>query len=153
MICIARIQELCDYFYIIVNEIGGRLHYIRSFDAKLVAVIEESIRIEFSDLHNGFVFSFCAFDHLVFAFVGIGSKMPYVGNVHNALDIVSRIPEVLFKYILHNIGSQVAYMSIVVDCGTAGVHLYKLRIVRNKFTFFSGCAVIQIHDKHLSWRI
>ena len=79
----------------------------------------------------------CTFEHFILALVGIGGQVTDVGNIHNALDVVAGVAEILFQNVFHNIGAQVADVSKVVDRWAAGIHGNELRIDRDEFLTFS----------------
>ena len=144
-ICVAGVHELGDYLDILVNAVSCGLDNIGSLDVELAAVGEKGVGIELSYLHDGLVLALCALEHLVLTLVSIGGEVTDVGDVHNALDVVADKAEVLFKNILHDVGTQIAYVGKVVNGGTAGVHLYDVGMIGNEILFSAGGRVIYLH--------
>ena len=81
----------------------------------------------------------CALEHLVLALVGIACEVTDIGDVHNALDIVADIAQVLFENVLHDVGSEVSDVRIVIHRRTAGVHFNYIGMIGDKVLFFSCC--------------
>ena len=82
------------------------------------------------------MFTLCALEHLVIACVAVTGKMSDIGDVHNSLNVQTCEAEVLFKNVLHDVASQVAYVRIVIYCRAAGVHGNLAWGVGDKFFFF-----------------
>ena len=58
--------------------------------------------------------------------------MPYIGYVHDTLDIITTVSEQFFKYILHKVAAQVPYMGKVINCRSACVHIDLAGNIRHK---------------------
>ncbi len=86
-----------------------------------------------------------ALEHLVLAGVGIGGQVPDVRNVHDALDVVAAVAEILLQHVLHDIAAQVADVGKVVDRRAAGVHFEDVGMVGREELFFAGQRVVQVH--------
>ena len=71
--------------------------------------------------------------------------MADVGDVHNALDIVADIAQILFKYVLHDVGAQIADVREVIDGGAAGVHLDDVGMVGDKLVLGACSGIIKFH--------
>ena len=71
--------------------------------------------------------------------------MTNVGNVHNSFYIVTEITQVLLKNILHDVGTEVADVSKVVNSRAAGVHFYLAFFKRDKLLFLLTESVIKYH--------
>ena len=71
--------------------------------------------------------------------------MADVGDVHDALDRIPGVTQILFQHILHDIAAEVADMGKMIDRGAAGVHFDQLRVVGDEFFFFMGRRVVQVH--------
>ena len=80
----------------------------------------------------------CAREHFILACVRVGAEMSHVSDVHHTQYVVACVAEVFFEHILHDVGAQIADVSVVVDGGTAGVHLHLALLVGNEF--LSGAA-------------
>ena len=63
--------------------------------------------------------------------------MPNIGDIHYAIDLISRIYEIFFEHILHYIRTEVAYMGKMIHGGAAGVHCYPSLLVCVKFILAS----------------
>ncbi len=77
--------------------------------------------------------------------------MAHVGDIHHALDRIALIAQELFQDILHDIAAQVADMGEMIDRRAAGIHFDKIGVIGDKFLFFMGCRVIEIHIPFLLW--
>ncbi len=75
--------------------------------------------------------------------------MADVGDVHDPLDVVAKIPQGLFQHILHNVGAQVADVGVMVHRGAAGIHFYQVGVVGNEQLLFMGQGIVQIHISFL----
>ena len=64
--------------------------------------------------------------------------MAYIRDVHDPLNIIAQISEILFQYILHDIAAEVADMGKVVYRRAAGVHFNLSRFVGNQLLLGSG---------------
>ena len=71
--------------------------------------------------------------------------MTDVGAVHDALDVIADVAQILFKNVLHDVGAQIAYVREVIDGGAAGVHLDDVGMVGYKIFLFTGSGVLQLH--------
>ena len=142
---IASIEQLRDDLDILVDAAGRGLDNVRPLDVELAAVVKEGIGIELGDLHDGLVLAAGALEHLVLALIGIGGQMADVGDVHDALDRIPGVTQILFQHILHDIAAEVADMGKMIDRGAAGVHFDQFRVVGDEFFFFMGCRVVQVH--------
>ena len=142
---IASIEQLRDDLDILVDAAGRGLDNIRPLDVELAAVVKEGIGIELGDLHDGLVLAAGALEHLVLSLIGIRGQMADVGDVHDALDRIPGVTQILFQHILHDIAAEVADMGKMIDRGAAGVHFDQLRVVGDEFFFFMGRRVVQVH--------
>ena len=115
---------------------SSRLHHIGGLDVKLRTISKESLGVKISYLHNSLVLTLCALEHLVIACVAVTGKMANIGDVHNSLNVQTCETEILFKNVLHNVASQVAYVRIVINCRAAGVHGNLAWGVGDKFFLF-----------------
>lgn len=84
-------------------------------------------------------------EHLVLPGVPIGSEVAYVGDVHDALDVVALIAQKLLQHVLHDIAAQIADVGKVVHRRAAGVHFYNVRMVGDELVFAVGGGIVQIH--------
>ena len=148
-VSLAGIQQGLDHVDILVNAVGGRLHHIGPLDVQLTAVCLKGFGIIVSNVHNGLVLTLGTLDHLILAGVGVGSQMAHVSDVHDTLNVIANITQGLFQHILHDVGPQIADVSIVIHGRAAGVHLHQLGIVGNKQFLLVTCRVIQIHIEFL----
>ena len=142
---IASIEQLRDDLDILVDAAGRGLDNIRPLDVELAAVVKEGIGVELGDLHDRLVLPLGALEHLVLALIGIGGQMADVGDVHDALDRIPGVTQILFQHILHDIAAEVADMGKMIDRGAAGVHFDQFRVVGDEFFFFMGRRVVQVH--------
>ena len=142
---ITGVHEPGNDFDVLVNTVGGRLHYVRPLDVELAAVLEEGVGIKLRNLHHALVLASGALEHLVFALVRIGGQVSYIRDVHDALDRVSDITQILLQHVFHDIGAEIADVGIVIDRRAAGVHLDDVRMVRDEQLFLPACRVVQIH--------
>ena len=71
--------------------------------------------------------------------------MADVGDVHDALDVIADIAQVLFEDVLHNIGAQIADVSKMIYRRAAGVHLNDVGMIGNEVLLFTACGVIKLH--------
>ena len=71
--------------------------------------------------------------------------MAHVGDVHDTVHVVAGIAEILLQHVLHDVGAQVADVGKVIHRGAAGIHLHMARCMGDKFIFFMGGGIIQIH--------
>ena len=142
---IACVHELGDYLDIFVDAICCRLNNIGGLDVELCAIGEKCIRVEFGYLHDRLVLTLCALEHLVLALIGIAREVADIGDIHDTLDIVTGVAQVLLKNILHDIRAQVAYMCKVIHRRATGVHLDDVGMVGYKIFLFTGSGVIQLH--------
>ena len=145
LIGVAGVHQLGDDLDILVDAVGRRLHDVRPLDVELLAVGKEGVRVELCDLHDGLVLALCALDHLVLALVGVGCQMADVRDVHDALDVVAAVAQVLFEHVLHDVAAEVADVGEVIDRRAAGVHFDNVRVIRDEFFLFMRCRVIEIH--------
>ena len=144
-ICVAGVQKLGNDLDIIINEAGGGLDHVRALDVQLAAILEKGIGVELGDLHDGLMLTLGALEHLVLALVGVGGQVSHVGDVHDAVHVVSGVAQVFLQHILHDIAAEVADVGKVIHRGAAGVHLHQIRVIGNKAFFFMGCRVIKVH--------
>ena len=142
---VTGVDELGDDLDIVVDEAGGRLHHVGTLDVQLPAVGEEGVGVVLGDLHDGLVLPLGALEHLVLALVGVGGQVPHVGDVHDAVHVVSGVAQVLLQHVLHDVGAQVADVGEMVHGGAAGVHLHMPRRVGLELLFLVGSGIIQIH--------
>ena len=139
---VAGIHQFGDDLDILIDTICCGLHHVGPLDVELTAVLKEGVGVELGDLHDGLVLPMRALEHLVLAGIGIGGQVPHVGDVHDPLDVVAQVTQVLLQHILHDVGAQVADVGVVIDRRAAGVHLYDVRVVGNEFLFFVAGGVI-----------
>jgi len=142
---IAGVEQLRDDLDIIVDQARCGLDDVGALDVELLAVGEERVGVELGDLHDGLVLAAGALEHLVLALIGIRGQMADVGDVHDALDRIPGVTQILFQHILHDIAAEVADMGKMIDRGAAGVHFDQLRVVGDEFFFFMGRRVVQVH--------
>ena len=145
LIGVAGVHQLGDDLDILVDAVGRRLHDVRPLDVELLAVGKEGVRVELCDLHDGLVLALCALDHLVLALVGVGGQMADIRDVHDALDVVAAVAQVLFEHVFHDVAAEVADVGEVIDRRAAGVHFDNVRVIRDEFFLFMRCRVIEIH--------
>ena len=112
---------------------------------ELLAVGKEGVGIEFRYLEDGLVLAFGPLEHLVLAGIRVAREVADVCDVHDAAHVEPAPAHVLFKYVLHDVAAQVAYMGKVVDGRTAGVHPDDAGLVWNEFVLAVSCAVIELH--------
>ena len=101
---------------------GSGGYHVGGLYIELCAVGKESVGVKLSYLHYRLVLALRALEHFVIARIAVGSKVAYIGDVHYALNVQTRVSEVFFQNVLHYIAAQVAYMRIVVNGRSAGVH-------------------------------
>ncbi len=87
----------------------------------------------------------CALEHFVLARVGVACKMPYVGYIHGALYVVAGKAQIFFKHVLHHIRAEIAYMCIMINGRTAGIHFHLSAFVRNEFFNRFGQCIVKLH--------
>ena len=63
--------------------------------------------------------------------------MTDVGDVHNAVNVVARVSEILLKHVLHNVGAEISYVREMINGRSAGIHADLALLARNKFFSFS----------------
>ena len=88
----------------------------------------------------------CALEHLVLALVGVARKVADVGDVHDALDVIAGIAQILFKNVLHDVRAEVSDVRKVIHRRAAGVHLDYIRMIGNKLLFLSCRRIIKLHN-------
>ena len=152
LVGIAAFNQPLDQADVFLNAIRCRFNNVRPLDVQLPAVFEKRVRIVFRDFHNRFVLALCALEHLVLARVGIRRKVADIRNVHDALDVVAAVAEILLQHILHDVGAQVADVREVIHRGPTGVHLYDVRMVGDEFLFPARCGVIELHESSFKKR-
>ena len=148
---IALFQQALDHLDELLDAVGCRLHHIGGLDVQLFAVGKEGVGIETGDLHDRLVLPLSALEHLVLAGVGVRGQVAHIGDVHDPLHIVTAVAQVFFQHVLHDIGPQVADVSIVVHRRAAGVHFHLARLVGVKFFFFVGQGIIELHNQAPFW--
>ena len=145
LIGIAGIEQLRDDLDILVDAAGRRLDDVWPLDVELSAVVKECIGVELCDFHDALVLAPCALEHLVFALVRVRGQVSHVRDVHDALNRVADVAQILFQHILHDIAAEIADVREVIDRGAAGVHFDELRVIGDKLFFFVRCGIIKIH--------
>ena len=146
---VARVHQLLDDLYILVDAVGGGLHHVRRLDVQVRAIGKEGVRIELGDLHHALVLALGALEHLVLAGVGVRAQVADVRDVHHALDVIAQVAQVFFQHVLHDVAPQVADMRVVVHSRAAGVHLDYIGVVGDELLFGMGRGIIELH-KHSS---
>ena len=68
--------------------------------------------------------------------------MANIGYVHDALDVIAEVAQILFKNVLHDVGTEVADVGKVIYRGAAGVHLDDVGMVGDKLVLGSGSGII-----------
>ena len=63
--------------------------------------------------------------------------MTHVGDVHNTVNVISRVRKILFKHVLHNVSAEVSDVREMVNGRPAGVHADLALLTRYKFFSFS----------------
>ena len=139
-----------------VTLVEKRLHYLnhfgnvvrctrangRTFDVERVDVLHKLVGVKRGNFQGVFARFVSRFLHLVFAVVGIGHKVPYVGDVHNRLHAVAVVFQHTPKLIHKHVSAQVADMRILVHGRSATVHAHLARFDRHKiFLFACKCVV------------
>ena len=114
-------------------------------DIQLCAVGKESVFVELCDLHDRFLFSLRALEHLILARVAVAGQVTDVGDVHDAGHVISAVTEGLFQNVLHDIRTEVADMGKMINRRTAGIHFYLAGLVGNKILDGFGKCVVQFH--------
>ena len=142
---VAGVQEPGDDADIVVDEARGRLHHVGPLDVQLPAVLKERVSVILGNFHNGLVLPAGALEHLVLALVGIAGQVAHVGDVHDPVDAVPGVAQVLLQHVLHDIAAEVADVGKVVHRGAAGVHLHMAGGMGPELLFFVGGGIIQIH--------
>jgi hypothetical protein len=61
-----------------------------------------------------------------------------VGDVHNARNVIARIAQILLQHVLHDIGTQVTNMRIVIYGRSAGIDADLAGLVGYEFFSFMG---------------
>ena len=145
-ICIARVHELGDDLDILVDAVCCRLNNVGGLDVELCAVGEECVGVELCYFHYGLVLALCALEHLVLALVGVAREVADVGNIHNALNVIADVAQILFKNVLHDVRAEVSDVRKVVHRRATGVHLDYIRMIGNKVLFLSCCRIIKLHN-------
>ena len=140
------IQQGLYHVNVFINAVGGRLHHIRALNVQLVAVGEKGVGVALRNFHNGLMLPAGAFEHFVFAGIRVRGQVAHVGDIHDPLHRISQIPQGFFQHVLHNVGTEVANVGIVVHRGSAGVHFHQIGIVGDKELFFVGQGIVQIHS-------
>ena len=74
------------------------------------------------DLKHGLLLALCSLKHLILARISVAGKVSDVGNIHNAVDLITAVGEVFFKHVLHNIGAKISDVSKVINRRSAGIH-------------------------------
>ena len=126
------VQQGLHHMNILRDAVSGRLHHIGPFDVQFITISKKSIGVKLGNLHNGFVLPAGALEHLVLAGVRVRSQVTHIGDVHHPLDVVAIIAQCLFQHILHDVGTQVADVGIVVHRWAACVHFHNVGVVRNE---------------------
>ena len=144
-ICVSGIHESGNDLDVFVDAVGGGLDDVGGFDVELCTVGEESVGVEFGDIHNGLVLTLCALEHLILALVGVTGEMANVCDVHNAFYVIADIAQVLFEDVLHDIRAQIADMCVMIYRRAAGVHLYDVGMIGDEVLLFTACGVIKLH--------
>ena len=119
-----------------------RLHHIRTLDPQLFTVLKKCFGIKPGDIHNGFMFSLGACQHLILSGIPVTGQMPHVCNIHNPLHIISCKTKIFFQNIFHNITSQVADMGKMIHRRSTGIHSHLSRFIRHKFFHFFGKGIV-----------
>ena len=130
---------------IVIDAVGRRLDNVGALYVEFSAVLEKGVGVEFRDLHDRLILTLRALEHFILARIGIRSQVSDVGDIHNALDVISGIAKRFFEDILHNVRAQISDMRKVIYGRATGVHFDKLGIVRDKFLTCSCGGVIQFH--------
>ena len=128
------------------DAVGGGLDDVGLFDVELFGVGEERVGVELRDIHDALVLTLSAREHFILAGVRVGAEVSHVGDIHHAQYVISRVAQVFFEHILHDVGAQVADMGVVVDGGTAGVHLHLALFMRDEFLSGAAESIVQNHD-------
>ena len=92
------------------------------------------------------MFPLRTFEHLVFSGVRVARQMPDVRNVHHPSDLVSGIAQIAVEDVLHDIGTQIPDVRVVVDRRTAGVHGDLTRRMGDELFFFVAERIIKLHN-------
>ncbi len=129
----------------VIHTSRGRLHDVRAFNVQQCAIGKKCVRIKFRKLAHRFVFALRPQKHLVFPAVRIIRQMPDIRYIHHARYVITRIPQIFFQHVFHQIRAQIPDMRKIIDRRPAGVHLYFSRFVRNKFFHRSCQGIIQFH--------
>ncbi|MPM45711.1 hypothetical protein SDC9_92402 [bioreactor metagenome] len=139
------IHQSGDDLDILVDAVGGGLHHVGPLDVQLTAVVKKRVGIILGDLQNGLVLPLGTLEHLVFTGVRVAGQMAHIGDIHDTLDVVPGVPQILFQHVLHDIAAQVSDVGKVIDCGAAGVHFHDVGVIGFEFFFFVGGGVVKIH--------
>ncbi len=87
----------------------------------------------------------CTLQHLVLARIGVACKMSDIGYVHGTLYVVAGKAQIFFKHVLHHIRTEIAYMRIMINGRTAGIHFHLAAFVRNEFFNRFGQCIVKLH--------
>ena len=126
----------------LIDDRGRGNDDLRLFDVELSAVLEERIGVKLRDLHDGFMLTLRALEHLILAGIRVTCQMADVRDVHGAAHIVAYVAQELFKHVLADIAAQVADMSKVVDGRAAGIHIDAVAVDRHELIDRFGLRVI-----------
>ena len=143
-------QQILDHLNEIADAVCRRYHDVGALHVQLVAIRKECVGVEAGDLHNGLFLPLGTLQHLIFTGVRVAGQMTHVRDVHSTGYVVSRVAEIFFQHVLHNVGAEVADVGEMIDRGTAGVHLHLAGLVGNKVFFLVGEGIIQLHILILS---
>src|SRR5687768_5245188 len=102
--------------------LGGLADYVWTLDVETLFILEEDVSVETGDVPGCFTFAAHRGYHLVFTFVGIGGKVPYVGDVHHVLQSIAVVLQHPAQHVLEDVGTHIADMLVVVDGWAAAVH-------------------------------
>ena len=144
-ICVILFEKCFDHLNEFRNTARRRLNDIGSLDIQLCAIGKECVLVEFGNFKNRFLFSLCTLEHLILARVAVAGQMSDVGDVHDAGYVISAVTEGFLQNVLHDVSTEVADMSKMINRRTAGVHFYLAGFVGNEFLDGFGKCVVKFH--------
>ncbi len=131
--------------------VGSLADDCRSQDIQLIQAVHKVLGIVFGNFPRGFLFPFGPFHQFVFAFIGVGDKMPHIRDIHD----MGYGKAVIFQHppqkVGEDIGAHVADMSVIIYRGAADVHACLAGNQGHKDFFGTAESIIEFyfHGKNL----
>ena len=122
-------------------------------DVEFFQIFEKDLRIISRDLVGGFFLFLGGFFHLVLAVVRVGEEVPYVRDVHNALDFVALLFENAAQKIHEHVRAHIADVRVIINRRPAGIHPHGIAFQRGEFFFFARQRVVKFHIRTLIFSV